>query len=45
MYLLAGPDVGVELGGPDGELTNRLDMVSPRSPDGEDSLSPCAQIE
>ena len=37
--------VEVELGGPGGELTNRLDMVSPKPPDGEDSLSPCAPIE
>ena len=41
-YLLAELDVGVKLCGLDGELTNRLDMVSPRSPDGADNLSPCA---
>ena len=37
-YLLAELDVGVKLCGLDGELTNRLDMVSPRSPDGADNL-------
>ena len=44
-YLLAELDVGVKLCGSDGELTNRLDMVSPRSPDGADNLSLCAPIE
>ena len=44
-YLLAELDVGVKLCGQDGELTNRLDMVSPRSPDDADNLSPCAPIE
>ena len=43
--LLAELDVRVKLCGPDGELTNRLDMASPRSPDGADNLSPCAPIE
>ena len=44
-YLLAELDVGVKIRktcGVDGELTNHLDMVSPRSPDGADNLSPCA---
>ena len=36
-YLLAELDVEVKLCGLDGELTNRLDMVSPRSPDGADN--------
>ena len=33
-YLIAEPDVVIKLDGPGGELTNRPDMVSPRSPDG-----------
>ena len=41
VYLLVELDVGVKLD-LDGELTNRLDMVSPRSPDGAGNLSPCA---
>ena len=41
-YLSAELDVGVKLCGLDSELTNRLDMVSPRSPEGADNLSPCA---
>ena len=44
-YSLAELDVGVKLWGLDGELANRPDMVSPRSPDGAGSLSPCGPIE
>ena len=36
-YLLANLDVGVKLCGMDGELTNRLDMVSPRTAGGADN--------
>ena len=36
-------NVGLE--GLAGESTNRLDVVSPRPTEGEDSLSPCAPTE
>ena len=44
-YLIAEPDVVRKLDGPGGELTNRPDMVSPRTPDGADMLSPYAPNE
>ena len=36
-YLLANLDVGVKLCGMDGELTNRLDIVSPRTAGSADN--------
>ena len=44
-YLIAEPDVVIKLDGPGGELTNRPDMVSPRSPDGAGMLPPYAPNE